>query len=893
MKAYFHSLEPVVMPREEYLNEHIRLVNALSSGKPEAIMKELVEQRKDLGDALKGGRAGVSKASGFVMRAMAENKAKHSGQYKNPTFPLAPGSKMKKAIEFDWRKLANSSQGGIGEPGKKVHWGNKGDYGASPFILHHFSGEPKSFKSGDRKDYPKETDTQRKARMVSMARNLMKKAGQLVEKANGSPQLVISEMPPELKEHFGNVEAKEPEKAEAPKPPISPPETVVEPEPPKEAPVVAPVVAEKPKKVPVKKVAESPTPSNPVPKKVWTEEDVATNPILVNYGSYGWYMEHNDRWKKLYLFGLNNPTAKLKDAIKYLEDNKIGKGFSSSLISPIWKQVKDAVDEDYPKLAEQQKTLQNPAFANIKEKFDTLLASKKGRKFENIDKLKLPAFKNVDLKPYLEAYSKLKTHLAGQKLAESYMPQRITIKGNEGFWKIHYKLSDDRYIKEPEGVWRNGWKIGFDVDDFKRNGTLPMGDIKDSKGDKAGIKLYGKPRIVSIESENGKLFFNSTGVKVWLQSDDWKDPTQLPGDEYEPQPRWDSSNPRKRKPEWRVFEHKGIYEYQKKIDIGRELEYFQKDMMRDDRGRKLNSKVKRTLLIGTTRKLKHDIAHWNEYEYTMNIGDEEYVSPKRYSYDKFFLDEVPEEKITEFSPDLFGKGEYILNKVSEADAKDPEEIKRLPIRNKARYDKAKTALLEALSNYTVPPITTRMNAIGNATGKLKAGKGGDVGRGVAFGFGNNRRGYDYYVKNKEHPEVYKALVEFGEAIVPKGWDFQTIQLNHNVKAKKHSDKHNVGKSVIIGIGDYTGGELRVFSPDSSKHQDYNLKDTPVMFNGSVLPHEGQQFQTPTEYKPGHGRYTIVYFRHKYKPKGSNVGVGAGESKGLRQPPKAEIEDMFV
>jgi hypothetical protein len=181
-------------------------------------------------------------------------------------------------------------------------------------------------------------------------------------------------------------------------------------------------------------------------------------------------------------------------------------------------------------------------------------------------------------------------------------------------------------------------------------------------------------------------------------------------------------------------------------------------------------------------------------------------------------------------------------------------------------------------------------------------KSGDgiIARGVAYGFGNNRRGFDYYVKNKNNPEVYKALVAFGEAIVPKGWDFQTIQLNHNAKAKKHRDKNNVGKSVIIGIGDYNGGELRVWDKEDDKHKDYNIKDRPTMFNGALLSHETQPFNNPTDYEPGKGRYTIVYFRHKYKPDRGNVGVGSGlhdietmVGKGMKQPTAEALEDLFV
>ena len=73
-----------------------------------------------------------------------------------------------------------------------------------------------------------------------------------------------------------------------------------------------------------------------------------------------------------------------------------------------------------------------------------------------------------------------------------------------------------------------------------------------------------------------------------------------------------------------------------------------------------------------------------------------------------------------------------------------------------------------------------------------------------------------------------------------------------------------------------------------------------MFNGAVLPHETQPFSNPTEYEKGRGRYTIVYFRHKYKPGSGNVGVGSGKhdidtmvGKGMRQPSAAALEDLFV
>jgi len=62
---------------------------------------------------------------------------------------------------------------------------------------------------------------------------------------------------------------------------------------------------------------------------------------------------------------------------------------------------------------------------------------------------------------------------------------------------------------------------------------------------------------------------------------------------------------------------------------------------------------------------------------------------------------------------------------------------------------------------------------------------------------------------------------------------------------------NCGKSVIIGIGDYTGGALRVYDVGGSEYQAVDIKDKPHMFDGAVLPHETESFEGR--------RWTIIYF----------------------------------
>jgi hypothetical protein len=123
------------------------------------------------------------------------------------------------------------------------------------------------------------------------------------------------------------------------------------------------------------------------------------------------------------------------------------------------------------------------------------------------------------------------------------------------------------------------------------------------------------------------------------------------------------------------------------------------------------------------------------------------------------------------------------------------------------------------------------------------------------------------------------LIEYGNVVAPEGWTYTTITLNHGVQAKKHRDPRNVGKSIIVGFGDYEGGALRVWDPNDENPQDLDLKDKPTMFNGALLPHETQPFTGD--------RYTVIYYRHKYKGvcKDMPPMIGGGKAK-----PVETVED---
>ena len=190
---------------------------------------------------------------------------------------------------------------------------------------------------------------------------------------------------------------------------------------------------------------------------------------------------------------------------------------------------------------------------------------------------------------------------------------------------------------------------------------------------------------------------------------------------------------------------------------------------------------------------------------------------------------------------------------------NPSPIRILDIRDRERYDTARTALLDQLRKTTVPGIKGGVPDAGPGRGDVI----GKIGRTMVFGYGMRTfKGYGEFVSNKRCPDLFKCLVEFGNLVVPKDWTYQAITLNHGVEAKKHKDSKNCGDSVIIGIGDYTGGNLRIWETDDCEGEDYDLHNTPRMFNGSEHYHQTMPFEGE--------RYTMIFF--KQRKEGGTAGV---------------------
>ena len=247
------------------------------------------KSKTKLNKLLRGGLAGVSKASGFIQRLMAENKKKHEGRYMNPTWELHPESTMKRAEEFDWKKLASDGQGGLNRTGNP--------YGASPFITKHFRNRAVAEGKAD-----KETEAQRKARRAWTNR-------------------MAEPIHEDLENHFGNIRTDLFSDDE--------PETVA-----------------------VRATRSDPAPKPEAPKaddRVFTIKDIKQLPkdkaeadIQDRYRTMG----------KLHTMLMDivfeNRKIKLAGAIKILEEkgvkNKKGEALSSGYISPLLKDAKEDVE---------------------------------------------------------------------------------------------------------------------------------------------------------------------------------------------------------------------------------------------------------------------------------------------------------------------------------------------------------------------------------------------------------------------------------------------------------------------------------------------------------------------------------------------------------------------
>jgi hypothetical protein len=88
---------------------------------------------------------------------------------------------------------------------------------------------------------------------------------------------------------------------------------------------------------------------------------------------------------------------------------------------------------------------------------------------------------------------------------------------------------------------------------------------------------------------------------------------------------------------------------------------------------------------------------------------------------------------------------------------------------------------------------------------------------------------DLSVMTKLNPELWNEIQKVAELINPE-FEYKSVHINKNVVCPPHKDGNNVGRSMLISFGDYTGCNLMI------EGKMYDAKNTPIIFNGSQLEH---------------------------------------------------------
>ena len=106
-------------------------------------------------------------------------------------------------------------------------------------------------------------------------------------------------------------------------------------------------------------------------------------------------------------------------------------------------------------------------------------------------------------------------------------------------------------------------------------------------------------------------------------------------------------------------------------------------------------------------------------------------------------------------------------------------------------------------------------------------------RAITFGITTGRfdgiTGLSHF--SRKYPHIYEEILKIGKIICDGiGFEFKSIHLNNNVICPKHKDTKNVGKSVLVSFGDYSGANI-VIEDDI-----YDAKYNPILFDGSKLEH---------------------------------------------------------
>lgn len=113
-----------------------------------------------------------------------------------------------------------------------------------------------------------------------------------------------------------------------------------------------------------------------------------------------------------------------------------------------------------------------------------------------------------------------------------------------------------------------------------------------------------------------------------------------------------------------------------------------------------------------------------------------------------------------------------------------------------------------------------------------------------FATRKNGKIFDLSLDSKNYPEIYEEILRIGNIYCP--FKFTSIHLNKNVVCPKHVDNKNIGDSMLLSFGDYTGCNIII------NNKMYDANCNPIIFNGAKLEHWNTDDLEGT-------KYSLVFF----------------------------------
>ena len=155
-------------------------------------------------------------------------------------------------------------------------------------------------------------------------------------------------------------------------------------------------------------------------------------------------------------------------------------------------------------------------------------------------------------------------------------------------------------------------------------------------------------------------------------------------------------------------------------------------------------------------------------------------------------------------------------------------------------------IYKELEDITLPTTYQKKGGQGHQlrTGTISQKKS----RQTSFGLIRYRGKTQKSKSTKKYPWIMPLFKEFIDSHYP-GFKFKTVYVNRNTVVKPHYDSKNVGESLLVGFGPYTGGRT-VLNVDG-KQKKFHIKSHSLIFNGSEIKHWSTPFKGT--------RYSLVFF----------------------------------